>query len=601
MNVSSTPYIDIFIEQGTFRIEEYPSKPEGSSAISILNKIEEVLQGNLLLSTDDESSEGHDLTDFLRQKSIEIENNYNSKIHNLNCIQQLFYKELPKNKLYFDIVVEGEEIHIIERRFKPNNSGLALTTLESIEKAIEGIRQDKLNYSEGYSDEYADLSKEELLEVLMEKATLIADGYRKKRENLSFFGKFFSENVQNAIDKIESRLISPPVFPNLVADDKKTPLTDVIQEILRFLEVPDLGNFGQLNRQGNTQQQLAILDRAQEYGYEGNNKLQATNHLREIFNNIYEVHQYFYSLSHNSEKISKIKALKNIPNLDIYEFCNLCQTRAFYAKKFQTLRKIFKPKKNLTITPTIEHVEVKRRGLYDFLERAVACSVLTKQRGLPMELNLIEILLQNGAAPSTRSKLKTVFDYSSEQKELFELLLKYKINIPLPHGMKGYTLLTYYAMKGNLEYVDLLLKYGAPIDKKDSKAISPLGHAVAAGNTDVVRLLLEHGASSFEVLDAPFEEKSFLIEALIAGDIDIAELFFQAGVPIDLTLGDGTSLLGKLALAGKIESIEFLKEKRVDVNSTLLMLSLQNAVINLVDRFVNQKDKLVKLRDKLTK
>ncbi|MBA3239359.1 MAG: ankyrin repeat domain-containing protein, partial [Parachlamydiaceae bacterium] len=380
-------------------------------------------------------------------------------------------------------------------------------------------------------------------------------------------------------------LISPPVFPNLVADDKKTPLTDVIQEILRFLEVPDLGTFGQLNRQGNTQQQLAILDRAQEYGYEGNDKLDATNYLSEIFIHIWKFYKSRVHLLYTDFVwISKEKTLKNLKNLDIYEFCNLCQTSPYYHKEFKTVFKIFKPKKNLIITPTIERIEIKRRGLCDFFEIAVGRSVSAKKIGLPMELNLVEILLQNGATPSTRSKYKTIFEHSYEHKELFELLLKYKINIPLPQGMESYTLLSYYSMKGNLDYVELLLEYGAPVDQKDCKSISPLGHAVIAGNTDIVRLLLEHRASPYEVLEAPFEEGSFLTEALIAGDRDIAELFFQAGVPIDLFLKDGSSLLWKLAHVGNAESIEFLVEKgvvdiNIPLNSTPLELAKKNSIL----------------------
>ncbi len=80
------------------------------------------------------------------------------------------------------------------------------------------------------------------------------------------------------------------------------------------------------------------------------------------------------------------------------------------------------------------------------------------------------------------------------------------------------------------------IKYGAPIDQKDARATSPLGHVVAADNTDVVRLLLEHGASPFEVLDFLFNAETYLSAALIAGDIDIAELFSQVGVLINLSL-----------------------------------------------------------------
>ena len=60
---------------------------------------------------------------------------------------------------------------------------------------------------------------------------------------------------------------------------------------------------------------------------------------------------------------------------------------------------------------------------------------------------------------------------------------------------RGRTLLHYYAAKGDVEMIKLLLKYGADVNARDSRGRTPLHYAVAAGrNAEVLEVLLLHGA-----------------------------------------------------------------------------------------------------------
>lgn len=555
MAISSSPYIDIFIENGTFRIEEYTSKPKNSSAISILNKIDEVLQGNLQLqpSATEPNLEDPNFREFLQDKAIEIKKNYNSKIDNLNCIQKIFHKKLPENKLYFDIVIEGDKFHLAERPFKPNSSGLALSTLQSINTAITMLRLDQLTYAEEYSDKYSEMSKQELLEALMQIAAKITDSYQEKREKSTFFQKIFSRNEQNTIDITTKYIIGHPVFPCLLQPDNKTPLTNIIQKVLAFLEISDLGVFGQLNQQGNLQQQLAILNRAQEYDYKGDNVSEAKIYLKDLFNQIYNFYNFFSDAFINKSSdglmfqknfIKKNISLDTDPN-SIFKLVS--NDTIFFDKKIQLARKIItKPKNSLTITQ-ISDAAIKNEGQKAM--EAIACQEI-------LDLNLIEFLLQKGADPSP------LFYLCYKNIELLELYLKYKINI-LPQCTDVdtmTTLLAHFTENGEASYVELLLNNGAPVNPKI--CFSLLIIAIAKQKTDVVKVLLNHGASPNEL----FEGESPLMLALSNGDTNIAELLLQAGASLNTLPMNGMPLLTYYVCQNTLETVKFLIEKGLDPN-----------------------------------
>jgi ankyrin repeat protein len=83
------------------------------------------------------------------------------------------------------------------------------------------------------------------------------------------------------------------------------------------------------------------------------------------------------------------------------------------------------------------------------------------------------------------------------------------------------------AHKGNLPKAELLLKHGAEIDPIDDLYQStPLGIAVRWGHTEMVRLLLSHGADANKS-GAPWSEP--LSWAQKKGHNEIARILIDAG------------------------------------------------------------------------
>lgn len=583
MDVSSKPYIDIFIENNTFRLERYPSKPVGGSAISILNKIDEVIQGNFQLISDEQNLEDPNLREFLQNKAVEIERNYNSKINDLYCFQRLFHKELPKNKSYFDIVFEGDQFYIVERPFKPKSSGFALSTLESIDKAITMIRQGRLQYSTSFEDEYANLSNKELVDALIEQANAIADGFREKRENLSFIGKYFSRDESENVSIIESRLTPFPVFPHLMDLDKISPLTDVIQAILSFLYVSDLGIFGQVNHQANKQQELALINRAKEYGYEGNFKFDAIKYLQDIFRqlNAFHRHSVFFFQEYKwcsiLQPTSKEDCLRNLKKLDINNFFKLVD-QEFVSGSCSLLRKQFKPTKSLEISQIFDE-STKKNG-QEALKLALSQKVV--------DLDFIEFLIQKGADISPFANLI----YTN--RTILELFLKYKIDIPInlidgtpilffklldqaePRDLLlgasinpkyiFLSIIIYFMVVGKAEFVNLLLKYDAPILSKYKPLLLTFAYLFGRtefGRTEVVKTLLNHEISPNQVLRG----ESLLTNAIIDKRLNIAKLLYQAGAPLpQFFVTAGESLLFYCICESTFQTVEFLLEKDLDPN-----------------------------------
>ncbi len=96
---STKKFFDVIIEQDVFHIVETDKKPTGS-AISVLNKIEEVIARGLKYDPDykDEYStlSNCELLSFLNAKSAEITEGYLSKAAKLNCFAKMMFGQEEK-------------------------------------------------------------------------------------------------------------------------------------------------------------------------------------------------------------------------------------------------------------------------------------------------------------------------------------------------------------------------------------------------------------------------------------------------------------------------------------------------------------------------
>ena len=129
----------------------------------------------------------------------------------------------------------------------------------------------------------------------------------------------------------------------------------------------------------------------------------------------------------------------------------------------------------------------------------------------------------------------------------------------------GSSVLTLAASSGDVEEVEILLDGGADPDRpRDSIGGTPLLTVLGMGRFDVARVLIERGADVLAVTDG---NMTSLIElagsspppALLAQQLDLAEMLVKRGVPVDARLGvPRTTALMMAAIRGNRELAQLL-------------------------------------------
>ena len=94
---------------------------------------------------------------------------------------------------------------------------------------------------------------------------------------------------------------------------------------------------------------------------------------------------------------------------------------------------------------------------------------------------------------------------------------------------------------GDTKAVELFLNAGFPPDARDKHGVTLLGLAARSKHIAVAELLLERGAE----LDLQSEDRGYspLMDAVLAGSIELVELFLAKGADPDLTSKDGQTAL----------------------------------------------------------
>jgi hypothetical protein len=112
---------------------------------------------------------------------------------------------------------------------------------------------------------------------------------------------------------------------------------------------------------------------------------------------------------------------------------------------------------------------------------------------------------------------------SNDVKGATKLLKK---NPELLHVVQPNSCLHLAASKGRLNIVQLLLNLGADINREIELYSTPLNEAVSDGHLEVVKYLVEQGAS----LAAPSPDSNPLYSAIYGGHVDVAKFLLEAGV-----------------------------------------------------------------------
>jgi len=118
----------------------------------------------------------------------------------------------------------------------------------------------------------------------------------------------------------------------------------------------------------------------------------------------------------------------------------------------------------------------------------------------------------------------------------------------------------------NAPAMEQALAKGAPVDRFEG-GLTPLIMAAASGRTDIVKLLLDHGANPNLRADASMGGMTAIQAAAGTGAVDVISLLLDRGVSVESTDLMGGTPLDYASSQGKTKSIALLYARGGNVNA----------------------------------
>ena len=139
-------------------------------------------------------------------------------------------------------------------------------------------------------------------------------------------------------------------------------------------------------------------------------------------------------------------------------------------------------------------------------------------------------------------------------------------------GQEGEVLTILKAVQsGDTAAVTECLDLGVPVDLTDEDGWSPVHHAIAHGQVEVIRLLMDRGCRIDPVKNTSLSANGEILkdgdsggdifDAARSGNIATVKGFLDLGVPVDLTDEDGWSPVHRAIAHGQVEVIRLLMDK----------------------------------------
>lgn len=148
--------------------------------------------------------------------------------------------------------------------------------------------------------------------------------------------------------------------------------------------------------------------------------------------------------------------------------------------------------------------------------------------------------------------------------------------------------------KGNSETIQALIAAGANVNRIDCEMdASPLGAAIQQGRVDLVRLLLDVGASP----EGGDMSNTALALAVKQGNMEIFQMLLAAGADVNAGMEDDYRVIMQASYLGRLEMVKMLVERGADVNAwsqgaTALLSAARNGereVYNFLYPLVNDE------------
>ncbi|UCE48728.1 MAG: ankyrin repeat domain-containing protein [Phycisphaerales bacterium] len=188
-----------------------------------------------------------------------------------------------------------------------------------------------------------------------------------------------------------------------------------------------------------------------------------------------------------------------------------------------------------------------------------------------------DVLLSAGARVNGLSSSALAVLARGDGCEMAELLFAHGLN---PNSMVssayGVTLLHVAADAGSKGMVELLIAKGADVNARDTDDGTPLWYAKDKGHTDIVQLLIKHGARSETpvgaLLDAARDGNIKQVRSLVERGADTNVRDYRGRTPLHLAAARGYTDIAELLVKGGAD----INAKSDTAEATALILAIQN-------------------------
>lgn len=152
-------------------------------------------------------------------------------------------------------------------------------------------------------------------------------------------------------------------------------------------------------------------------------------------------------------------------------------------------------------------------------------------------------------------------------KEIVELLIKEKVDVNIQDTLHANTPLIYAVARSNQEIVKLLVEAGASVNETNKHGATALFHTFYTKDLEIIRYLISNGAD----INKPDNKGSTLVgNCCSLGKLDLIALLFELGANFNVIDGVGQPAIYLAAMtetnSNKQGLVKYLVEQGVDIN-----------------------------------